>query len=101
MTYMASLGYIQRANFLAGVNGCNPLAAYAVFDAITEGGGEYASPAQLTEKLRAWKAPEGLESFKGDLLKSSVRKYSAYGFFLFLIALVLDLIVESGANAWL
>lgn len=39
--------------------------------------------------------------FVGSLTRGNFRKYSAYGVFVFLILLVLDLIVESGTNAFI
>ena len=50
--------------------------------------------------ITKWKN-EGTEAFKSSLLRGNFRKYSAYGVFVFLILLVLDLIVESGANAFI
>lgn len=51
--------------------------------------------------IRAWKGKDGLEAFKSAMLLANARKYSAYAVFFFLIALVFDLIIESGANAFL
>ena len=102
-TYMSSLGYIERRAFLTTMEaqgGLNKLATYAVFDALTNGSGDYAAPQECESKLAAWRA-DGLDGFKSDLLKAQGAKLSAYSVFGFLILLVLDLIVESGANGWL
>lgn len=74
----------------------------AVFDALSEGGGDLAAPGKATELITSWKDPEnGLQKFKTDLLVANAKKWSAFGVFFFLIVLVLDLIVESGTNAFL
>jgi hypothetical protein len=45
--------------------------------------------------------PDGINKFKNDLLVANAKKYSAYAVFGFLILLVIDLVVESGRNAFL
>lgn len=99
-SYMAQLGYLEREAFYKTLPDCNPLALYAAFDAMAGGGGDLAAPGEAQAMVSRWKT-DGLDSFKGDLLKATVKKYSAYVVFAFLIALVLDLIVESGINAFL
>lgn len=65
----------------------------------TGGGGDLAAPTDAAIMITKWKK-EGLEGFKNSLLRANFRKYSAYSVFAFLILLVLDLIVESGSNAF-
>eukprot|EP00597_Dinobryon_sp_UTEXLB2267_P000368 CAMPEP_0170074062 /NCGR_PEP_ID=MMETSP0019_2-20121128/11406_1 /TAXON_ID=98059 /ORGANISM="Dinobryon sp., Strain UTEXLB2267" /LENGTH=118 /DNA_ID=CAMNT_0010284069 /DNA_START=404 /DNA_END=760 /DNA_ORIENTATION=+ len=102
-SYMAQLGYVEREGFYAAMPAdSNPLVMYAAFDALARGGGDLASPVETEEMMKAWQsAPDGgLEGFKSALLAANARKYSAYGVFFFLIALVFDLIIESGQNAF-
>ena len=64
------------------------------------GGGDLATPTDAAVMITKWKK-EGTDAFKFSLLRGNFRKYSAYGVFAFLILLVLDLIVESGTNAFI
>ena len=100
-TYLAQLGYVERSAFDEVLKNCNPLARYAIFEALTGGGGSnVVSPTELVSKIEAWRNGDGLELFKGELLKANLKKFSAYAVFAFLIALVLDLVIESGINAF-
>jgi hypothetical protein len=99
-SYMAQVGYLEREGFVASFPNSNPLAVYAAYSALSKGGGDLAAPQEVDSMIKKWKA-EGLEAFKQDLLAASLRKYSAYIVFGMLIALVIDLIIESGANAFL
>ena len=99
--YVAQLGYIEREGFIKCFsNDTNPLALQAVYDALSEGGGDLASPVQFKRILDEW-TYTGIEGFKKSLTLGQARKYSAIGVFFFLIALVIDLIFESGINAFL
>ena len=102
-TYLAQQGYVERGAFIECLPTCNPLAIYAVFEAISGGSGaSVATPKDVREKLDFYKNTEfGLETFKNDLLSANLKKLSAYSVFGFLIALVLDLIIESGIAAFL
>jgi hypothetical protein len=122
-SYMAQLGCLEREGFNAALPAdSNPLVLSAAFDALSEGSGtvnkssliaihsflpnttllgDLAAPGPATKMLQSWKQADGIEAFKKDLLVSNVRKFSAFAVFFFLIALVLDLIVESGQNAFL
>eukprot|EP00596_Hydrurales_sp_CCMP1899_P006209 CAMPEP_0119042806 /NCGR_PEP_ID=MMETSP1177-20130426/16174_1 /TAXON_ID=2985 /ORGANISM="Ochromonas sp, Strain CCMP1899" /LENGTH=221 /DNA_ID=CAMNT_0007009831 /DNA_START=259 /DNA_END=924 /DNA_ORIENTATION=+ len=99
-SYMAQIGYLERQGFNDCFTDCNPLAVHAAFDAIAGGGGDLATPTDAAVMITKWKK-EGTEGFVGSLTRGNFRKYSAYGVFVFLILLVLDLIVESGANAFI
>jgi hypothetical protein len=101
-TYLSQLGYIERNAFDKSFSfDTNPLARYAIFEALSGGGGsDVVSPEGIQEKINSWKLDK-LSSFKSELLKSSLKKQSAYLVFVFLIGLVLDLIIESGINAFL
>ena len=98
---MAQLGYMERIGFDRSLPTSNPLARYAIFDAINGGGGDLAAPSDAVQKLQKWRGENGIEEFKSDLLVSTFKKYSAYIFFFGLIALVFDLIIETGSNAFL
>ena len=64
------------------------------------GGGDLATPTDAAVMITKWKK-EGTDAFKYSLFRGNFRKYSAYSVFVFLILLVLDLIVESGSNAFI
>ena len=101
-TYIAKLGYVEKEAFDEVMASSNPLARFAVFEAIAGGGAStVASPDEFKSKIASWKESNGLEAFKSDLFKASLKKYSAFAVFAFLIFLVLDLIVESGIDAFL
>lgn len=101
-SYMAQRGYLERQGFFDALPKSNSLALYAAYDALAKGGGELAAPQEARDMIARWKDPQGgLDAFKTDLLLATFRKYSAYTVFFFLIALVFDLIVESGMNAFL
>ncbi|KAJ1418004.1 hypothetical protein B484DRAFT_453807 [Ochromonadaceae sp. CCMP2298] len=99
-SYMSQLGYIEREGFNKALPKGNPLALFAAFDALGEGGGDLAAPQRVEAIAAGWKEG-GQSQFSADLAQANVRKYSAYAVFFFLIGLVLDLIIESGANAFL
>jgi hypothetical protein len=99
-SYMAQCGYLERQGFTDCLPDCNPLAVNAAYEAISSGGGDLVSPVDAEKVIANWKQ-NGIEGFKNDLTSAAVRKFSAYAVFGFLIALVLDLIVESGIYAFL
>ena len=101
-TYMSQLGYVEEVALARSLPDANPLALRSLYDAVSGGGGGgVISPSILTQKVSAYRESGGLEAFKTDLLVSSLKKNSAYLAFLLLIALVFDLIIESGVNAFL
>lgn len=107
-SYMAQLGYLERQGFYDCCLDENPLALCAVYDALSAGGGDLVSPETFSSILSRWRKPYSngtmvvdVEAFKTDLLSASLKKYSAFAVFFLLIALVIDLIVESGVNAYL
>jgi hypothetical protein len=99
-SYMAQRGYCERSGFVNALEGCNPLAISAVYDAVSGGAGDLLAPEQVSSGITELKT-NGLDGFQSLLNVATAKKLSAYGVFAFLIALVLDLIVESGSNAWL
>jgi hypothetical protein len=99
-SYLATKGCLEREGFFACFPTINKVALYAAYEAISQGGGELVAPDSVTPIITTWKT-QGLDGFKQTLLTASLKKYAAYSVFVFLIALVLDLIVESGINAFL
>lgn len=100
--YFASKGYIDRLDFLQALEGCNPLASYAAFDAISGGSGSVVAPDILEEKLKTYREVEGgLGAFANDLQGAKTTKLTAYAGLAFLLFIVFDLIIESGINAFL
>lgn len=106
-TYMEQRGYLSRQGFTDCFDAkkTNQLALYAVFDALTGGASSsVAAPPQVEELAAKWKAEAqtgSLNSFVSDLGKAQTAKVGSFGGLAFLIALVLDLVIESGANAFL
>lgn len=96
-TFMAKSGYMEVEGFYNALPECNKLALYTAFTAFSSGG--YGSPAQYNEFVDNLKSG-GIDSFKTSVLAASAKKLSAYAVFGFLIALVLDLIIESAAQAF-
>lgn len=100
-TYMSQLGYVEQVSLARALPEANPLALRALYDAVSGGGGGgVLSPDVLTKKIAAYRESDGIETFKSDLLVSSLKKNSAYVVFVLLIALVFDLVIESGINAF-
>jgi hypothetical protein len=97
-SYMAQKGYCERSGFTNALEDCNPLAANAVFEALSGGAGDLIAPDILSTKMDQLK---GLDDFQSQLRAATLQKISAYAVFAFLMALILDFIVESGINAWL
>ncbi len=99
-SYLASLGYLEQQAFYKSLPNSNSLAKYAIFEAMTAGGGSLIAPSKYDESLKKWRS-EGVESFCNDLFAAASKRFAAYGALLFLILLVFDLIIESGVNAFL
>lgn len=106
-SYMSQLGYLEREAFYQCLPKANPLAMYAVFEALAEGSGDLAAPQTVSAIYETWQQQKAVETggdvkaFSNALQKAFFRKYSAYTVFLFLIGLVLDLIIESGIQGFL
>jgi hypothetical protein len=97
-SYMAQKGYCERNGFVNALEGCNPLAANAVFEALSGGAGDLIAPDILSTKMDQLNS---VEDFQSQLRAATLQKLSAYAVFAFLLGLILDLIIESGINAWL
>eukprot|EP01038_Epipyxis_sp_PR26KG_P009627 gene9627-12963_t len=112
-SYMEQLGYLERQAFYETYeNKANKLALYAIYEAISGGGGDLASPVTYEQFKNDWQNIDvnnkvanvdlsSVDRFTSALLLANSKRYAAYGVFFFLIALVLDLIIESGINAFL
>lgn len=98
--YMAQLGYLEREGLEKALPNANPVALYAIFDALSEGGGDLASPTIAAALVQSWKAPGGIDKFKNALLLANSKKLVALSFFAFLILLVIDLVAESAQYAF-
>ena len=96
-TYLAQTGYLEAEGFYAAMPKCNKLALFSVFSAFSSGG--YGSPTQYNEFVEYVKTG-GIEAFKSQVFQASAKRLSAFAVFGFLIALVLDLIIESAGQAF-
>ena len=102
-SYVASKGYIVQKDFLQALEGCNPIASYALYQAVSTGRGKTVSPIEVDETLAIYKAEKGagaLTSFTKDFQKSALTKISSYVTLGFLLFLTFDLIIETGLIAF-
>ena len=101
-SYLASKGYIDQLDFIASLKQCNPLASYALFEALSGGSGSVVSPDVLEENLAKYRsASDPVAAFVSDLQSASLTKLGAYGGLFFLLFIVFALIIESGISAFL
>jgi len=101
-TFLEQQGYLSRQGFRDSYPAeTNQVALYAVFSALAGGGSSFVvAPSAFQALSQKWKA-EGVESFVSDLNKSQIGKLSGYGGLAFLVLLVIDLVIETGTNAFL
>lgn len=103
--YFATKGYIVQDDFLEACKGCNPIASYAVYQAITKGSGKTVSPITTDERMALYKAEAKssttLDQFLNDFQAAAFTKVLSYTTLLFLLFLTFDLIIETGMNAFL
>lgn len=98
------MGFVGRQDFCdaAERSKLNPLAAYAVYDALSGGKGSFVSPTIYEETLGEWKKEGGaLTGFKKKLEAAVLTRVSSYAGLAFLLLLTLDFIVENGIQGWL
>lgn len=103
INYMASKGYIEKSDFIRemGEKGCNPLASYALYDAISSGKGGIVSPVVYEDTLTVYREGSSSgdvpSSFTGDLNGFLAVKVAAF------LGLVFCLLVDAFfvGNAWL
>lgn len=100
-SYFASKGYVIRDDFLLSLKGCNPLASYALFQAIAQGRGNCVGPDEVDDKLQGYKQDkEELKAFVADFNESVQTKLSSYAALAFLLFITIDIIVETGFAAF-
>lgn len=102
-SYFAAKGYVVQEDFLTALKGCNPLATYATFEALSSGSGKCISPDEVDAKMAEYRKDidAGLQQFAKDVQGACLKKLSAYGTLAFLLFVAFDLIVESGIAAFL
>jgi len=99
VNFMASKGYIDKNDFIREMNkkGCNALATYSVFDAISSGKGGIVSPVVYDERIEKYRQESGAgevaSSFVTDLNGFLAVKVGAF------IGLVVCLLVDFGLVA--
>mmetsp|Transcript_3703 Transcript_3703/g.5338 ORF Transcript_3703/g.5338 Transcript_3703/m.5338 type:complete len:261 (+) Transcript_3703:41-823(+) len=103
-SYLASKGYIAREDFIGALKAkkCNPLAACALFDAVSGGSSAIISPVTVEEKLAAYQsATNPVATVTGDLQACTTVKLAAYAGLAFLLSIVFGLIIVNGIDAFL
>ena len=95
----AKLGYVVPADFEQALAGCNPLAVSAAYEALSGGSGKAVSPNIVDDKLAVWRT-DGLAAFEQDLQNAVVTRFAAYFGLAFLLLFTLDIVVETGINAF-
>ena len=101
-SYLASKGYVTNDDFVASLKGCNPLASYALFEALSNGSGGVISPELLDENVAKYRsADDPVGAFNAALQSATTTKLAAYGGLAFLLFIVFTLIIESGMTAFL
>lgn len=104
-SYLASRGYVDRADFVMACRskGCNPLASYALFEALSGGSGGCVSPVVMEDKLAEYREAGGKQAtvdlVLGDLTGATATKLGAYGGLAFVLFLIFALIADSGMSA--
>jgi hypothetical protein len=83
--YLASKGYIVRDDFDQALEGCNPLARSATYDALTRGTGDVLSPVVFRENLERYRC-SGTDALVADLQAAVWTKLGAFSALSFLLA---------------
>lgn len=100
LTFIAKNGGLERDAFAECLpEDTNPLAMYAAFEALAKGNANFANPVDARTIMDEWKQG-GVDAFAESFNSSKTIRFSAYSFFAFLLALVFDLVIESGLNAF-
>uniref|UniRef100_A0A7S2XJ43 Uncharacterized protein n=1 Tax=Attheya septentrionalis TaxID=420275 RepID=A0A7S2XJ43_9STRA len=99
--FLAAKGYVVSQDFTEVLTkqGCNPLAVFAAFDALSSGKGAAVEPDVFDANVARWKV-DGTDAFATDLQKSSLIRMGSYATLLLLLFIVTDLIVETGIAAY-
>ena len=94
------MGYVVPADFESALKGCNPLAVNAAYEALSGGSGKAVDYETADAKVAVWKQ-QGVVAFSEDLAKAMLSKASSYFVLAFLLLFTLDIIVETGINAFM
>ena len=104
--YMASKGYIVRNDFIQqmeiGKKRCNPLASYALFDAISSGKGDVVSPVVYNSKLASYRDEgKGVDLIAVDLNGFLAVKVGAFLGLVFCLLIDVGLVAKAGIEGFL
>ncbi|KAL7527709.1 hypothetical protein ACHAXR_002089 [Thalassiosira sp. AJA248-18] len=107
LNYMASKGYIEQRDFVKEMEAkkCNPLASYALYDAISSGKGGVVSPVVYEDKLLEYRegssAGDLASSFVGDLNGFLAVKVGAFFGLVFCLLVDVGFIANAGIAGFL
>ena len=108
VNFMASKGYIDKNDFLREMEnkGCNALASYSVFDAISSGKGGIVSPVVYDERIATYREGGGggnnvASSFSTDLNVFLFTKVGAFVGLVFCLLVDFGLVAKAGIEGWL
>ncbi|KAL3816904.1 hypothetical protein ACHAXA_006980 [Cyclostephanos tholiformis] len=107
--YMASRGYIERGDYARGMNdvGCDPLASYVLFDAISGGKGGVVSPIVYEGRLKAYREAMAGDGgiadgrFAADLNGFLAVKLGAFVGLVFCLLVDIGLVAKNGIQGFL
>jgi hypothetical protein len=105
--YMASKGYIERSDYVREMNerGCDPLASYALYDAISAGKGGVISPVVYDDGLAAYgemiRDGRFARSFAVDLNGFLAVKLGAFVGLVFCLFVDLGFVAKNGIQGFL
>jgi len=96
--YLASKGYIVREDYYLALEGCNPLAKSATYDALTRGTGDVLSPIAFQENLDRYRS--STDDFVADLKVAVLTKVGAFSTLSFLLAGLAWVIIEDARRGF-
>ena len=107
VNFMASKGYIDKNDFIREMDnkGCNALASYSVFDAISSGKGGIVSPIVYDERIQKYreesKERDVASSFVTDLNGFLAVKVGAFFGLVFCLLVDFGLVAKAGIEGFL
>ena len=107
VNFMASKGYIDKNDFIREMSnkGCNALASYSVFDAISSGKGGIVSPVVYDQRLENYRQGSGegevASSFVTDLNGFLAVKVGAFVGLVFCLLVDFGLVAKAGIEGFL
>lgn len=107
VNFMASKGYIDKNDFIREMStkGCNALASYSVFDAISSGKGGIVSPVVYDERIEKYRQGSGegdvASSFVTDLNGFLAVKVGAFVGLVFCLLVDFGLVAKAGIEGFL